>query len=127
METSKRHSQVANPLPLGSLACLLGGSYLSVLRRQTPFLVDSGLHVIPSALFALVHASILYRIKGILIFTAFCLGVAGFCESLSLRTGVPYGHYYFTGVMGPKAFQLPILLVFAYLEVGYLSWGQLYT
>ncbi len=29
--------------------------------------------------------------------------------------------------MGPKAFQLPILLVFAYLEVGYLSWGQLYT
>jgi hypothetical protein len=28
-----------------------------------------------------------------------------------LRTGFPFGHYYFTDVMGPKIFQLPVLLL----------------
>jgi putative membrane protein len=57
-----------------------------------------------------------------LAFCLFCLGFGGFFESLSLRTGFPFGHYYFTDVMGPKLFQLPILLVLAYVGIGYLSW-----
>lgn|SRR5215469_14914082 len=52
----------------------------------------------------------------------FCLGVGALFESLSLRSGFPFGHYYFTTVMGPKLFQIPILLVLAYLGIGYCSW-----
>ena len=37
-------------------------------------------------------------------------------------TGVPYGHYYFTELMGPRLFHVPILLGVAYLGMGYLSW-----
>ena len=80
------------------------------------------LHVVPPALFAVVHGSIVYSRKSILVFTAFCLGFGAFFESLSLRTGFPFGHYYFTSVMGPKVFGLPVLLVFAYLRIGYCSW-----
>jgi putative membrane protein len=57
-----------------------------------------------------------------LAFTAACLGVATLSESISLRTGFPFGHYYFTNVMGPKVFSLPVLLVLAYLGIGYCSW-----
>ncbi len=57
-----------------------------------------------------------------LVFTGICLGVGAIAESVSLRTGLPYGSYYFTDLMGPKLLQVPILLVLAYLGVGYLSW-----
>ena len=89
---------------------------------KLPTLMIVMLHVIPPAVFALLHGSRLYRLKGMLIFTTFCLGFGALCESLSLRTGFPFGHYYFSDVMGPKVMQVPILLVVAYLGLGYISW-----
>lgn len=80
------------------------------------------MQVAPPAIFALVHGSILYRFRGMAAFTVFCLGAGAACESLSLRTGFPFGHYFFTSFMGPKVLQLPILLVLAYLGIGYCSW-----
>jgi uncharacterized membrane protein len=88
----------------------------------TPTLLIVVLHVLPPAAFALVHGRRLYGARGILVFSAFCLGSGTFFEFLGLRTGFPYGHYYFTGVMGPKVFGLPILLALAYLGIGYLAW-----
>jgi uncharacterized membrane protein len=79
------------------------------------------MQVLAPAVFALVHASILYRVRGMLAFSGFCLVVGGACESLSLRTGFPFGHYYFTDLMGPKVLQVPVLLVLAYLGIGYCS------
>jgi uncharacterized membrane protein len=78
--------------------------------------------VIPPALFAVVHGARIYRSRGILIFITLWLGVGTFFESLSLRTGFPFGHYRFTDLMGPKLFDLPILLALAYVGMGYLSW-----
>lgn len=80
------------------------------------------LHVIPPAVFPLVHGSILYRIKGISIFAAFCLGFGALAEVISLHTGFPFGDYYFTAAMGPKVLHVPVLLVLAYLGIGYVSW-----
>jgi len=51
-----------------------------------------------------------------------CLGVGSLSEILGLRTGFPFGHYYFTDVMGPKIGQLPVLLALAYLGIGYAAW-----
>lgn len=90
--------------------------------NRLPTLLIVILHVVPPAVFAAIHGSILYRVRGMLTFTTFCLGTAGMCEILSLHTGFPFGHYYFTNVMGPKIFNLPILLVLAYLGIGYCSW-----
>lgn len=87
-----------------------------------PVLLIVILQVAPPAVFAFVHGSIVYRIRGMVAFTVFCAGTGTICESLSLRTGFPFGHYFFTGLMGPKIFDLPVLLVMAYLGIGYCSW-----
>jgi len=90
--------------------------------EKFPILLLVCLQVVPPAAFALVHGSILYRTKGMVAFTLFCLGAASLCESLSIRTGFPFGHYSFTSFMGPTVLRLPILLVLAYLGIGYCSW-----
>lgn len=89
---------------------------------RLPTLLIVILHVIPPAIFALIHGGILYRMKGISIFVAFCLGFGGLAEGVSLRTGLPFGHYYFTDAMGPKVLHVPVLLVLAYLGIAYVSW-----
>jgi putative membrane protein len=93
-----------------------------VCADRLPTLLIVILHVVPPALFALAHGSVLYRARGIAVFAVFCLGFGTLAESVSLRTGFPFGHYYFTDVMGPKIFQLPVLLALAYLGIGYIAW-----
>jgi putative membrane protein len=80
------------------------------------------LHVLPAAAFALIHGAMLYRWRGMLVFTALCLAIGGSFEILGIRTGFPFGSYYFTDLMGPKIFGVPVLLGLAYVGMGYLSW-----
>ncbi len=105
-----------------SLLLYVLGRICQLYPDKVPLLIIVILQVAPPGAFALVHGSILYRVNGMAAFTAFCLGVAAVCESLSLRTGFPFGHYYFTSLMGPKLLQVPMLLVLAYLGIGYCSW-----
>ena len=98
------------------------GRILQLYPEKFPILLIVFLQVVAPAVFALVHGCILYRVRGMLAFCAFCLGIGAMSESLSLRTGFPFGHYYFTDLMGPKVLQAPILLVLAYLGIGYCSW-----
>jgi uncharacterized membrane protein len=104
------------------LLSYLLGRFFQLYADRLPTLLIVMLHVLPLAIFALVHGAMVYRLRGILIFAVLCLGIGSLFESLSLRTGFPFGHYYFTSLMGPKLFQLPILLALAYLGMGYLSW-----
>jgi len=95
---------------------------LQVFPGPVPRLGVVALHVIAPALFALVHGSFLYGKRGIASFICICLAVGGFFENLSVHTGFPFGHYYFTNVMGPKLGPIPILLALAYVGIGYVSW-----
>jgi len=87
-----------------------------------PMLVVVALHVFPPAIFALIHGAKLYQWRGSVMFVALCIVVGNIFENLSIFTGFPFGHYYFTDVMGPKLFHVPILLGLAYVGMGYLSW-----
>jgi hypothetical protein len=73
---------------------------------RLPTLAIVAMHVVPPAIFALVHGSVLYRVKGISVFVLCCLGMGTLAESVGLRTGFPFGRYYFTDVMGPKILQV---------------------
>jgi hypothetical protein len=64
-----------------SLAAYLTARLSQLYAGTLPGLVIVLFHVVPPAVFALVHGSILYRVKGMMIFTACCLGVGGFAES----------------------------------------------
>ena len=68
------------------------------------------LHVVPPALFAVVHGSIVYGRKGILVFTAFCLGFGAFFESLSLRTGFPSATTISRASWGQRSLAFPFFL-----------------
>jgi putative membrane protein len=105
-----------------ALSFYAAGRICQLYADRLPTLAIVLLHVVPPALFALVHGGVLYGRKGIAVFAVLCLGVGGAMESLSLRSGFPFGHYFFTDVMGPKVFQLPVLLVLAYLGIGYVAW-----
>jgi uncharacterized membrane protein len=95
---------------------------LQVFPDRVPMELIVALHIFPPIVFALIHGAIRYRIRGILIFFAICLVVGNVVENIGVITGSPFGRYYFTGVMGPKLFNVPIMLGLAYLGMGYLSW-----
>jgi putative membrane protein len=73
-------------------------------------------------LFAVVHGAAACRLRGILLFFLLCFAVGNLSENLSIRTGFPFGHFRFTDAMGPKLFDVPILLGLAYIGMGYVSW-----
>jgi uncharacterized membrane protein len=95
---------------------------LQVFPDKVPMLAIIAWHVLPPILFALLHGAMLYTTRGVLIFFAICLVVGNTFENLGVRIGFPFGGYYFTGVMGPKLFAVPVLLGLAYLGMAYLSW-----
>ncbi len=86
-----------------------------------PLLLLVILHVVPPLLFALLHGARAYRWRGILLFSALSFVVGNVFENLSILTGFPFGHYYFTSVMGQKLFLVPVTLGLAYLGIGYLA------
>ena len=102
---------------------------LQLFAGRIPMLAIVALHVFPPAVFALIHGSRFYGSRGIVTFVAICLVVGNVFENLGVLTGVPFGRYYFTDVMGPKLLHVPILLGLAYVGMGCLSWtlGHLIT
>ncbi len=104
------------------LLLYLMGRILQLVPGMVPNLIIVSFHVIPPALFAVIHGARVYRARGILVFAGLCLGVGTIFESISLRTGFPFGHYRFTDLMGPQIAGLPMLLALAYVGMGYLSW-----
>ena len=95
---------------------------LQVFPGGVPLVAVVALHVLPPIVFALVHGAMFYRTRGILIFFAICLVVGNILENVGVRTSFPFGSYYFTDLMGPKLFAVPIQLGLAYLGMAYLSW-----
>ena len=96
---------------------------LQIFPGRVPMLVVIALHVLPPIIFALLQGALFYRARGILTFFAICLVIGNIFENLGIRTGFPFGHYHFTGLMGPKLFGVPVLLGLAYLGMAYLSWA----
>lgn len=95
---------------------------LQIFPGKVPIVAVVALHVLPPIVFALIHGAIFYRTRGILVLFAFCLVVGNVFENVGVRTGFPFGSYYFTDLMGPKFFVVPIQLGLAYLGMAYLSW-----
>jgi len=98
------------------------GRVCQALPDRVPMLVTVVLHVVPAAAFAWIHRVRRYGARTMAVFTVICLGVGNLFENVGVLTGFPFGHYHFTEVMGPRVFQVPVLLGLAYLGMGYLSW-----
>src|SRR5689334_10965728 len=66
--------------------------------------------VLAELTFALVHGAVAYRWRGTLIFLGLALVVSNVIEDIGVLTGVPFGHYHYTDVLGPKVFEVPLLI-----------------
>jgi uncharacterized membrane protein len=104
------------------LALYCVARFLQVYPGRVPMLVVVALHVFPPAIFAVLHGAKTYAARGVVVFVAITLLFGNFFENLGVRTGFPFGHYYFTDLMGPKLGAVPIMLGLAYVGMAYLSW-----
>jgi uncharacterized membrane protein len=120
-ETIARKSKTS-PVLWALLMLYASARVLQIFPGKVPIVVVVGLHVLPSIVFALIHGAMFYRTRNIVIFFAICLVIGNIFENVGVRTGFPFGHYYFTNLMGPKLFVVPIQLGLAYLGMAYLSW-----
>ena len=87
-----------------------------------PNLALVAIDVLSAMAFALVHGTLQYRLRGILVFVGICLIVGNVSENLGVLTGFPFGRYEFGTIMGPKLFHVPVLLGLAYIGMAYVSW-----
>ncbi len=95
---------------------------LQVVTGPTPRLWLVAADVLSAVAFALVIGVRQYGWRGILVFCGICLVVGNALENIGIATGIPFGHYRFLDVMGPKVFKVPILLGLAYAGMAYVSW-----
>jgi putative membrane protein len=87
-----------------------------------PPAVQAALLTLPLVLFACAHGSIHNRFRDILVFAIICVAVSNAFENASILTGFPFGRYEYTAMLGPKVFQVPILIGPVFFAIGYLSW-----
>jgi putative membrane protein len=73
-------------------------------------------------LLAIVHCGWRYGLRTTLIFLLISLAISNTFENLGVLTGFPFGPYYYTEALGPKLFQVPLLVSLAWFSMGYLSW-----
>ena len=95
---------------------------LQILPGNLPVAGVIALHVLPLLVFALIHGAMFYGRRGILVFFVISFVAGNVFENLGVATGFPFGRYYHTDATGPRLFQCPILVGFAYPWMGYLSW-----
>jgi uncharacterized membrane protein len=77
---------------------------------------------VPLLLFALVHGSVQFRWRDLIVFAAICIAVSNVFENLSIMTGFPFGHYHYTEKLGLKLLHVPVLIGPVFFAVGYLAW-----
>ena len=78
--------------------------------------------VLLPVVFLIVHGVRAYGIRTTLVFGAIVFVVSNIFENLSIATGFPFGNYFYGESLGPKLFDVPLLIGPAYVGMGYLSW-----
>ncbi len=63
-----------------------------------------------------------YGLKNILVFLSITWVVSHFFEALSIQVGFPFGNYYYDKLLGPRIFEVPLIIMPAYFGTGYASW-----
>ena len=72
--------------------------------------------------FVLLHGQRQIGWTRLLVFFVIAFIVSWCYESLSIKTGFPFGHYHYTEKLGPKLGDVPLLIMPAYYAICYVSW-----
>jgi uncharacterized membrane protein len=94
----------------------------ALLETAIPKLTPVPLEPILLLPFVIIHMWKRYKWKALLFFFVVSFIVSNIFENLSIETGFPFGHYYYTSILGPKLFLVPSLVILAYIAFGYVCW-----
>jgi len=72
--------------------------------------------------FVVIHGSRRYGWDNLFVFAGITLFVSWSAETVSLATGIPFGAFHYTGLLGEKAGAVPLAVLAAYFVAGYLAW-----
>lgn len=72
--------------------------------------------------FVLLHGQRQIGWTRLLVFFVIAFIVSWCYESLSIKTGFPFGYYHYTDKLGPKLGDVPLLIMPAYYAICYVSW-----
>jgi len=117
-----RRPSCGDPVLWLIVAVYVGARLLEILPNPVPRMAIVALDVLSAMAFALVHGAREYGLRGILRYIGICIVVGNLIENVGVMTGIPFGRYYFVELMGPKLFNVPILLGLAYIGMSYVSW-----
>ena len=95
---------------------------MTVANTLSLYSVPIPVVLLVTVLFALIHGALRYGWSGIVTFIVISLVVSNILENTSILTGFPFGHYYYTDLLGPKLFLVPLMIGPAYVATGYLAW-----
>lgn len=96
---------------------LIASFHLPALQSITPIITVLCLFIAVCS-----HGNERYGLKNIFIFFMITWIISHFFEALSIQTGFPFGHYYYDQLVGPRLFQVPLIIMLAYFGTGYASW-----
>ena len=104
------------------IVILLIVNILVIFSYKNPNLLAVDSFLVTAILFiiAVAHGAKRYGKKNITIFFIITWAVSFFFENLSIRTGFPFGFYHYSPSLG--LLTVPLIIIFAYFSVGYLSW-----
>jgi putative membrane protein len=88
-----------------------------VINLIMPILV-----VVTLSIASFLHGLERYGLKNMLVFFGFTCVISLFFEALSIQTGFPFGFYNYDKLLGPRIFEVPVVIVFAYFSMAYVSW-----
>ncbi len=98
------------------IACTL----LGIFSPKFPHAGDWAIWV--TAVFALAHGARRYGWGGSIAFCVITLVIANIYENLSITTGFPFGFYTHGPSLGPRLFNVPLMIGPIYSGAGYLAW-----
>ncbi|MGY6649523.1 carotenoid biosynthesis protein [Wenyingzhuangia sp. IMCC45574] len=99
--------------------CVILKNFLNVTFKSN---IWTDIVILIPLVISVFHCKLWYNKKTTLIFFLITFMISWSMESLSIETGFPFGNYYYTDKLLVKLGKVPILIVFSYFSVGYLSW-----
>ncbi|WP_424357410.1 carotenoid biosynthesis protein [Methanocella sp. MCL-LM] len=90
---------------------------IKIIDEMQPVIMTIIVFAIVSA-----HGIKRYGLKNMVIFFFIAWIVSHFFEALSIVTGFPFSYYTYVNMEGPRLFDVPVTIMFAYFSIGYLSW-----
>ncbi|VDG22721.1 carotenoid biosynthesis protein [Lactiplantibacillus mudanjiangensis] len=95
---------------------------LTLFKEQLPVAAAAGLTILCYLVFSVAKGTYRLGKRDFWVFFGITFVVSWLYETLSIHTGFPFGHYYYTSSLGPKLGDVPLLIMPAYFGMGYASW-----